>query len=46
MKYYTDKVKLWEQPYAPDKRNLVKLKNEMLRSMDKVELKENAVFYS
>ena len=31
---------LWEQAYTPDNGNLVELKNEMLRCMDNVELKE------
>ena len=37
-KYYTDKMKLCEQAYAPDKRNHVGFNNEMLMCMDNVEL--------
>ena len=44
-KYYTDKMKLWEQATAPDKRNLVGFKNEMLRCMDSVELKAKCLFF-
>ena len=36
-KYYTDKMKLWEQTHAPDKRNL--------RCMDNVELKDKCRFF-
>ena len=37
-------TKLWEQAYTPDNRNLEELKNEMLRCMDNVELKEKCCF--
>ena len=44
-KYYADKMKLWEQAHAPDKRNLVGFKNEMLRCMDNEELKDKCRFF-
>ena len=44
-KYNTDKMKLWEQAHAPDKRNLVGFKNAMLRCMDSVELKAKCLFF-
>ena len=43
--YYTDKMKLWIQAYAPDKRSLVEFKNEMLMGHYNAELKKTCLFF-
>ena len=43
--YYTAKEELWLQAYTPDKRSLVKFKNEMLKGLYDAALKETSLFF-
>ena len=43
--YYADKEELWLQVYAPNKRSLVEFKDEILKGLYDVELKETCLFF-
>ena len=43
--YYAAKEQLWLQAYAPNKRNLVEFKDEMLKRLYNEELKETCLFF-
>ena len=42
--YYAAKEELWLQEYAPNKRNMVKFKDKMLKGLYDAELKEICLF--
>ena len=44
-KYYTDKLRLWVQAYAPAKRSLVKFKNAMLLGLYNAELRKTCLIF-
>ena len=44
-KYYTDKLRLWVQAYAPAKRSLVEFKNAMLLGLYNAELRKTCLIF-
>ena len=44
-KYYTDKLRLWVQAYAPARRSLVDFKTAMLMGLYNAELRKNCLIF-